>query len=284
MPLSLLDPLHAVPLAIVDVETTGASAEFGDRVIEVGIARVEGGKIVAEYQQLLDPQRHISAGVTALTGISDAMVSGQPTFAQAMPGMLPVMQGAVIVGHNVRFDLSFLRREFRRSQLDLVAALDNAQVLDTVRIARKRFGRGGNGLQRLCRNLGYEPTVAHRALPDVITTYHVLDRMLAPVGGWGMSLCDAIVLQGGAMGLLPASPRETLLPLELEEALEQRGAVMMEYLDAGNHRTQRIIEPIQIRRLNGELTLVAHCRLRNDRRHFKLERIVQLQRVNETAT
>jgi predicted DNA-binding transcriptional regulator YafY len=93
-----------------------------------------------------------------------------------------------------------------------------------------------------------------------------------------------MVLQGGAMGLLPASPRESLLPLELEEALEQRCPVMMEYLDASNHRTERVIEPIQVRRFNGELTLVAHCRLRNDRRHFKLERIVQLKRLNEAAT
>jgi DNA polymerase III epsilon subunit family exonuclease len=284
MPYSLIDPLHAVPLAIVDVETTGASAEFGDRVVEIGIARVEGGQITCAYEQLINPQRHISAGVTALTGISDAMVADQPTFGQALPEVLRLMKDAVVVGHNVRFDLSFLQKEFRRSSLDLVVALNNAQVLDTVRIARKRFGRGGNGLQRLCRNLGYEPAVAHRALADVMTTYQVLDRMLAPVGGWGMSLCDAMVLQGGAMGLLPASPRESLLPLELEEALEQRCPVMMEYLDASNHRTQRVIEPIQVRRFNGELTLVAHCRLRNDRRHFKLERIVELKRLNEPAT
>jgi DNA polymerase III epsilon subunit family exonuclease len=284
MPYSLLDPLHGLPLAIVDVETTGASAEFGDRVVEIGIARIEGGRIACEYEQLINPQRRISAGVTALTGISDAMVADQPTFGQALPEILRLMEGAVVVGHNVRFDLSFMRKEFRRNSLDLVVALNNAQVLDTVRIARKRFGRGGNGLQRLCRNLGYEPAVAHRALADVITTFHVLDRLITPVGGWGMSLCDAMVLQGGAMGLLPASPRESLLPLELEEALEQRCPVMMEYLDASNHRTQRVIEPIQVRRFNGELTLVAHCRLRNDRRHFKLERIVQLKRMNEAAT
>jgi predicted DNA-binding transcriptional regulator YafY len=99
------------------------------------------------------------------------------------------------------------------------------------------------------------------------------------VGGWNLCLCDALVQQGGPMGLLPASPRESLLPLELEEALEQRQPVMMEYVDANDHRTQRIIEPIQIRRFKGELMLVAHCRMRNDRRHFKLERIVQLTRL-----
>jgi predicted DNA-binding transcriptional regulator YafY len=85
------------------------------------------------------------------------------------------------------------------------------------------------------------------------------------------------------MGLLPAGPRRSLLPLELEEALEQRSPVTLEYLDANQNRTRRIIQPIEVRRFRGELVLVAHCQLRNDRRYFKLERIVQLTRVSDTA-
>jgi len=85
--------------------------------------------------------------------------------------------------------------------------------------------------------------------------------------------------QGGPMNLAPATARENLLPLELEEALEQKCCVMMEYLDASEHRTHRVIEPLEVRRKNGELLLVAHCQLRNDRRTFKLERIVQLTRI-----
>jgi predicted DNA-binding transcriptional regulator YafY len=85
------------------------------------------------------------------------------------------------------------------------------------------------------------------------------------------------------MGLLPANPRESLLPLELEEALELRRPVMMEYLDARNARTQRVIEPLHVRRSGGELLLIAHCQLRNDRRTFKLERIVQLTRLEVGA-
>jgi DNA polymerase III epsilon subunit family exonuclease len=281
MPHSLLDPLRDIPIAVVDVETTGASAEFGDRIIEIGVARIEGGQVVAQYEQLVDPQRRISAGVTALTGITQAMVTGQPTFVDQFPDMLPLFKGAVVLGHNVRFDLSFLEREFRRAGRDMVQELENAHVMDTVRIARRRFGRGGNGLQQLCRRLGYEPAIAHRASPDVITTIEVFNKLLEPVGGWQLSLCDALVQQGGPMGLLPASARESLLPLELEEALEQRGAVMMEYLDANQNRTQRVIEPIEIRRFKGELILIAHCRLRNERRNFKLERIVRLTRTAE---
>ena len=280
MPLSLIQPLHSTPLAIVDVETTGASADYGDRIIEIGVARVENGKIVATLERLINPNRRISAGVTALTGISQAMVQDQPSFDQAAADVLALLQGAVVIGHNVRFDLSFLLREFARIGVDLPQTLDNAPVLDTVRIARRRFGRGGNGLQRLCLRLGYQPQVAHRALADVVTTWEVLQRMLEPAGGLALSLADIMLMQGGPMGLLPATPRQSLLPLELEEALEQRGIVMMEYVDANQSTTRRVVQPLEIRRFRGELVLIAHCQLRDARRNFKVERIVRLERID----
>src|SRR5687767_7523474 len=280
---SLIQPLREIPLAFVDVETTGASADFGHKVIELGIVRVEAGKVVAEYQQLIDPQRRISPGVTALTGISQAMVTGQPTFNEQLPAALDLLKGAAVVGHNVRFDLSFLRKEFRRCKQDICECLGpSVPVMDTVRIARRRFGRGGNGLQQLAPRLGVFPTVAHRALADAQTTAMVFERLMEPVGGWEMCLCDALREQGGPMGLLPLNPRESLLPLELEEALEQRKPVRMEYLDARESRTERVVEPLHVRRRSGELMLVAHCHLRNSRRTFKLERIVQLTRLDAT--
>ncbi|HZN67518.1 MAG TPA: exonuclease domain-containing protein [Tepidisphaeraceae bacterium] len=281
MSISLVQPLRDTPLAFVDVETTGASADFGHRMIEIGVVRVEGGKTVAEYQQLLDPQRRISPGVTALTGISQSMVDGQPTFTQALPQVLPLLKDAIVLGHNVRFDLSFLRKEFKRCRQDICGCLgDKVQVMDTVRIARRRFGRGGNALQLLAPRLGVHPSVAHRALADAQTTAAIFEKLMEPVGGWDLCVCDAIKEQGGPMGLLPVTPRESLLPLELEEALDLRCSVRMEYLDARQKRTHRVIDPIQVRRSNGELLLIAHCRMRNDRRTFKLDRIVQLTRID----
>lgn len=276
MRFSLLQPLSEIPLAFVDVETTGASAELGDRVIEVGIARLERGTVVGRYQQLIDPERRIGPAISALTGITPAMVTGQPTFAAQLTAMLPLLRGAMILGHNVRFDLSFLEREMRRCGLQIAAALDDAPVGDTVRIARRRFGRGGNGLQPLARRLGIPPTVAHRALADALTTASVFERLLEPVGGWACSLCDALREQGGPMGLMPSSPRRPLLPLELEEALDLRRPLVMEYLDADGRLTERRIQPLHVKRRGGELLLVAHCHLRNAQRTFKLDRIVRL--------
>jgi DNA polymerase III epsilon subunit family exonuclease len=284
MPYSMVQPLRDIPLAFVDTETTGCSAEWGDRVIELGIVRVEGGRIVAEYQQLIDPQRRISLGITALTGISPEMVVGQPRFADQLPAALRLMQGTILVGHNVGFDLSFLCREFARSGCEMTQALGaDMQALDTVAIARRRFGRGGNGLQVLASRLGIEPPSAHRALADAQTTLGVFEKLLEPLAGWGTLLCDAMAAQGGAMGLEPTGPRRSVLPLELEEALDLRKPVLMEYLDANQQQTQRVIEPHSIRRYRGEVILVAHCQMRNAQRIFKLDRIVRLTRLLTTG-
>src|SRR5947207_2097869 len=131
MPFSLLQPLGEIPLAVVDVETTGASAEFGHRIIEIGVVRYERGAKIAEYSQLINPERRISAGVTALTGITDAMVADQPRFIDQLPALLPLMQGAVVLGHNVRFDLSFLRRAFVMGGLEIT--IDRKRTAITAR-------------------------------------------------------------------------------------------------------------------------------------------------------
>ena len=91
MPFSLIQPLSELPIAVLDVETTGASADLGDRVIEVGIARYERGQRVAEYEQLINPMRRIGPGITALTGITPQMCADQPTFGEQFEPMINVL-------------------------------------------------------------------------------------------------------------------------------------------------------------------------------------------------
>ncbi len=278
MAFSLLTPLMDLPIAVVDVETTGASASFGHRVIEIGIVRLERGQVVANYQQLFDPGRPVSWAITHLTGISTDMVAGQPRFGDRLNEIQSLLCNAAILGHNVPFDLSFLHREFRRAGVDLNVAAAGVPVLDTVRIARRRFGRGGNSLGALARRLGVEQSQAHRALADAQTTAAVFEAMLTPLGGYAMLLCDCCMHQGGAMDLARCAGAD-LLPLELEEALEASRPVLMEYVDANGEATQRLIIPLQVRRSAGELVLIAHCQLRKARRTFKLARIIHVTRV-----
>jgi DNA polymerase-3 subunit epsilon len=277
MTFSLLQPLSSTSIACLDVETTGASSGLGDRIVEIGIVRFDDGKISAEYQQLFNPGRRISPGASALTGITDDMCAGQPRFWEELPKILSLLSGAALLGHNIPFDLSFLIIESARARC-VLPEICLLPILDTVRIARRRFGRGGNGLGKLARRLGYEPAVAHRALPDAQTTGIIFEKLLEPVGGWNLPICDVLIEQGGPI-TWPAGGGGDPLPVELEEAMDARRPVMMEYVDASNRRTQRVIEPLQIRRFDDELVLIAYCRLRKDRRNFKLQRIVRLTRI-----
>jgi DNA polymerase III epsilon subunit family exonuclease len=268
-------------LAVIDTETTGVSASFGHRIIEIGVVLIESGRVVGEYEQLIDPQRHVSLAITALTGITNEMVVTQPRFSEVMPKIQTFLEGSILVGHNVSFDLSFLDVEFRRETMDLVRIMEGRPVLDTVRLARKRFGRGGNSLGSLARRLGIQQSCAHRALDDARTTFALLRELLDPVGGFDLSVKEAMRLQGGTVTYTRSA--QVHLPIELQEALDESRPVMMEYLDADGRTTRRVINPLQIRRSQGELSMVAHCHLRGDRRTFKLDRIVRLTRLDPNA-
>lgn len=324
--MSLLSPLASMSVVFVDVETTGASADEGDRVIEVGIVRYEGGRLVATYEQLLNPGRSVSPAVVALTGITPEMLAEQPTFADVQRDVLALLRGqsrpgggaiGVVGGHNVMFDLAFLRAEFRKCGTDLSVELAGHQVVDTVRLCRKRFGRGGNGLQSLAERLELKDAAhrPHRALCDAAVTGRLFERLIEPprpvaapavapalfapepqpapepkpapaqsagpsLRGWDTPLVDLIQAQGGPMRL-EGSAKKGALPLELEEALDRKRPVLMEYMDAMDRSTSRVITPLEVRKFRGELILLAHCALRGERRSFKLARIVRLSKPPE---
>jgi DNA polymerase III epsilon subunit family exonuclease len=271
-------PLASLPLAFFDVETTGASPQYGDRIIELGLARVQGGEIVEEWQQLLDPSRFLPRGITYLTGISADMLVDQPTFPRVLPEFMSRIREHVIVGHNVQFDLGFLGGEFERMGLGMDQLGESPIVLDTVRIARKLFGRGGNGLQKLATRLGCPAVTAHRALADCVTTYHVLRLMLEPLGGFDIPLRQVLELQNGNVRV-PTKASEQVLPADLAEALAYGKVVKIEYLDTRNAKTVREIRPVNLRRSPSGGTLIAHCLMRDAQRTFKLERIISVEMV-----
>ena len=95
---------------------------------------------------------------------------------------------------------------FAVTHIEIGERLGKLPVLDTLRFARKRFGRGGNSLGPLSRRLGIEPTSAHRALADAKTTFMVFQELLSPVGGWELTLADAFLHQGGPMHLQTEQP------------------------------------------------------------------------------
>ncbi|MBC7783802.1 MAG: WYL domain-containing protein [Burkholderiales bacterium] len=272
--------LFDIPICVLDLETTGASVEYGDRVVEIGILRIENGQVVRSVDQLVNPGRHISGGASAITGITLDMLMDKPCFGDCWQEVLELLNGAIVVGHNVGFDLSFLHGECRRLRVQFCEMLGDPSVLDTVRIARKQFGRGGNGLQRLAARLGIIPAGAHRALVDCHTTHRVLHEMLHPHGGWDVTLERANELQGIHLKLSAMPGGKTVLPTEIAEALVDGSRVRISYLDAKNRRSDREVTPKFVRRISGALTLVAHCHLKEEQRMFKIDRIISTTSVS----
>ncbi len=159
---------------IVDTETTGSRAG-DDRLIEVGAARLVGGEIVDTFQQLIDPGRHVPRRITRLTGISTAMVYGQPSAAEVMPRFVEFLGDAILVAHNLPFDARFLDVAMAEAGLP---PLQNPS-LDTLRLARRLLSSlPSKGLSNLTRHFGIEVKGRHRALGDAAATAELLVILL----------------------------------------------------------------------------------------------------------
>src|SRR4051795_9977770 len=106
-------PLHDVTFCVVDLETTGGSA-VDCAITEIGAVKFRGGRCLGTFATLVNPGVLIPPSITVLTGITQAMVLPAPRIEEVLPSFLEFARGTVIVGHNVRFDLSFLAAALQR--------------------------------------------------------------------------------------------------------------------------------------------------------------------------
>ena len=149
------------PVVFVDIETTGGSYR-NSRVLEVAAIRFEGGKIVKEFSTLLDPGTRIPPMITSLTGITESDIVGAPTFEDVADELLEILEGAVFVAHNVRFDYSFLKQEFA-----MIGTSFNPRLLCTVRLSRYLYSdQKGHSLEKIIARHSIPVLDRHRALED----------------------------------------------------------------------------------------------------------------------
>ena len=254
---------------VVDVETTGLSAHFGDRICEVGIVRVQGDQILDTYQTLVNPQRPISPGARRVNGLRDEDVSKAPLFAEIAGEVLARIDGAALVCHNARFDLSFLDAELSRLGL----AWQPVGAIDTLEIARRYYNFGSNSLSAVADRLGIQTPQAHRALGDALTTFQVFRRFQRKLAGQNLDLA-------GSYRPARAQVEDVILPPEIQEALAGNGAVVISYIDARGDETTRMITPRRVLAENSAIYVVAYCHLRQAERHFRLDRIVAIGQID----
>lgn len=274
--LDLTAPIDQVPLAFLDVETTGLRPYLGDRVCEIAILRCEAGEVVDAFQQLVNPQRPMSLGAYAVHGISDEMVHEAPFFSQVAGDVLALIDGAVWIGHNAPFDLGFVAQE-----LALIGApMPHVVALDTLRLARRHYYLGSYALVNVARALDVDIGRAHRAMADVVLTrgvFHCLVEHLSSQGA--RSVSDYLVAQGGVLSFrqLPAFD----VPPLILEALRGGHLLHLRYVSRSGQETERDVRPIAVSDQGSSPLLMAHCYLRDALRHFRIDRIQAMELITE---
>lgn len=159
--------------AIIDIETTGGQPAQ-DKITEIAIFIHDGNQVVEQYHSLINPQRPIPFFITQLTGITDDMVKDAPKFYEVAKDIVQITEGRIFVAHNVRFDYSFLKKEFSDLGFNF-----QRKTLCTVRLSRSLIpGLPSYSLGKLCQSINIDLKMRHRAIGDAEATTELFDRLL----------------------------------------------------------------------------------------------------------
>jgi DNA polymerase III subunit epsilon len=180
-------PLFDTTFVVLDLETTGLRPGQ-DRITEIGAVKVRGGEVLGELRTFVHPGRPIPPAITAVTGITDAMVRDAPRIEAVLPTVRAFLGDAVLVAHNARFDVSFLRAA--------AAAHDGGAfepvVVDTAQLARRlvRDEVRNCRLATLAQHFRSPIRPDHRALTDARATVDVLHGLIERAGTLGATTLE----------------------------------------------------------------------------------------------
>ena len=165
---------------VFDIETTGFSCER-DRIIEIGAVRVEDGKITDRFSEFVNPERPIPYRIQKLTNIRDEMVQDAGTIDTVLPAFAAFCTDCVLVGHNVGFDISFIReniRQWNAAHPDREPLNNAFMTVDTIGMARTLFpGHRSYNLDAVTKLLNVSLEGHHRAVNDAEATAEVFLKM-----------------------------------------------------------------------------------------------------------
>jgi DNA polymerase III epsilon subunit family exonuclease len=271
----MLDQLISeIPLVFLDTETTGLNPRYGDRVVEIALARFRGGVMENYFVSLVNPGRSISPGASRIHGITDLDVRNAPTFADLTSQLDAEFGDAVLVAHNAPFDLGFLASEYRFARQRFSPEL----VVDTLSLLRRHFSFPSNSLPKVAHRLGIQTERFHRALADVLTTQAVFTFIAQELAAQGArTLGDFLELQGGTIQTPERNGADVPLPPALEEALRLNRKLFLHYVDGFGEHSERWVSPMGVHMQKDYLYLRAYCHLRLSERQFRLDRVIEMK-------
>lgn len=192
----------------LDIETTGLDPNK-DAIIEIGAIKFSGRRIEDEWSTLINPGRRIPPFITQLTGITDQMVLKAPNLQSQLSSLTRFIGDNPLLGHNIRFDVSFLRPH---------RVLGYNETIDTYEMAAVLLPRASRyNLGALAQALGVLYPSAHRALDDARTTMGVYLRLLDEAEGLPISLVAEIVRLSEALEWGASLPFQEILKAHRRE-------------------------------------------------------------------
>ena len=165
------------PLAFIDVETTGSSPAK-NRVMEVGIIRVENGKEVARLDSLVNPKQNVPWFIRRMTGIDPKQLKYSPTFSDLSEEIEGLLADAIFVAHNATFDYGFIKHEFKRHKKDFTS-----KALCTVKLSRSLYPQfRKHNLATLSYRFALNSGDRHRAFSDAHTLWQFFQKAKSDQG------------------------------------------------------------------------------------------------------
>jgi DNA polymerase-3 subunit epsilon len=169
-------PLDEIAYTVFDTETTGLQPADGDEIIAIGAVRIVNGRLLRQetFDRLVNPCRPVPAASRRIHGITADMLQGQPTIDEVLPAFARFAEDTVLVGHNVSFDLAFLRH--KQMQTGVVFT---QPVFDTLLLsAAVHPDHEEHTMEAIADRLGVEVVGRHSAVGDALLTGEIFVRLV----------------------------------------------------------------------------------------------------------
>ncbi len=262
--------LASARFAFLDIETTGLSPWFGDRICQIAIVVTEGKRVKETFETLVNPERELSPVAAYVNKLKEQDLADAPTFEELIPKIEYLLKDSVVICHNAQFDIQFFDSEYRK----LGRQVQFPNLADTLIIARQYFEFLSYSLQSLASAFNVPVNYqGSRAQADAITTKNLFFAMMESMKSMNKPLDEFIGIYTS-----PAWPDEGVyLPTELSEAINSGKRLFIHYADKNGEVSERWITPMQVTGLVDYIYLQAYCHTRKAERSFRMDRILEVK-------
>ncbi|MFK8138873.1 MAG: exonuclease domain-containing protein [Bdellovibrionales bacterium] len=272
-------PISDFPIVVLDTETTGGYA-VGDEICEVALVRYEKGKVVGEYQSLINPHKLVPPNIIKIHGITNEELKDAPDAELVMPDVYEYLKDSIMVAHHAPFDLGFIAYTLDKLNMSLPVM----PSLCTSLLSRKLFPKSPNHrLQTLIGYFGLEKGTAHRALDDSYACLGVYKECIESFDE-EPRLKDLIATQGKRLDwnmfsidrLVQGRPGIDVIV----DCIKTDRNIEFNYGQKAKSDKPRLAKPIGIVRSPDGDFLYAHCLKDNKPKRFYLSKITNIKYGN----